>query len=143
VRELIATHSGQFLDHVGGKRFFQHLHKPVFGEIVDQPRKLVERELPPDRRSDRQGLVTGLGEALEPPPDHLTCTFGDARAPPFRRAERLRRQRSLFRQEPNDLTDEERVAFGLRMQGAHESLVRHECAGGLDEAFNVLMGETT
>src|SRR5262249_56454462 len=115
------------------------LQELLLGEIDDQPRELVERELPPDRRSDRQGLVARPGEAVEPPPDRVTHALRDPRAPALRRAEGLGRQRPLIRQEPDDLADEERISLGLGVDGANESLAGRKRAGGLDEAFDVLV----
>src|SRR5262245_16320579 len=90
MRELIAARCAKrLLDDVSPQRFLEHLQEPVLGEIVDQERELLECELPPDRRGNRQSLVTWRGESIEQLPDRLPPTLREAHAPPVRHHARL------------------------------------------------------
>ena len=83
-------------------------------------RELVERELPADRRCDRQRLVAGPESRSSRLPIASRTPSG-MRALQRSTCRRPRRQRPLLRQEPDDLADEERVSLGLGVEGPDES----------------------
>lgn len=112
-------------DEAGGHRFVDSRHDAVFGQSGG-PTQDARLELGPDDGRHGQHVVGLVGEPGEPAAHDVPDAFGDTEVLDGRGrhpAAAVLFHRPGFGQVAEDLTDEERVAFGLGVDGAGEGFV--------------------
>ncbi len=133
----------ELLDQPFRQRLLEGLLELVLGEGADEPRKLVEPELPSEQRRDSQDVVAGAREAIEAAADDLAHALGDPEAPCLPIPESLWCQFAVLYQESEELPEEERVPLGVTMDRGDERTRRGDADGGFDELPNLLFREAS
>ncbi len=121
-------------DHSGGHRLVETVEKLVVGNAGRTSERL-QSELTPDHRRENENLVAVDGQVTKAASDDVAHALGD------RQPRSALVEPSLRCQQPHDLTDEERIAFGFLLDRGHHFVTRRLAGNDLDEAGNIALAE--
>ena len=134
VRELVAAKLGKLLDNVRAQRLLEQLEQTLAGDVVDERLDLVDAELATYDRSDRQRVVAGLREPIEPLADDLTDLGWDGRVQvPLLGGGAM----TLFCDQANDLGYEQGIAVCSLVHSDGELVIGRRAEGALEEGADV------
>ena len=126
--------------HTSCDRLVEQVEQFVRGDL-GQPLQGIERELAAEHGGEREHDHALLGQAPQPPPDHLANALRDPECPELAGIDVG--DMSIRCEQAHDLGDEERVASRLCMDRRAQPCGRGRAGSELDILRDVLFGQST